>query len=110
MALVLRVLLFLLPLVAFVTFLKYRLSSDKSEAALAAETERLKRRLIFIAALFLLAVVALNIVTTRGTPAECYIPPKTVDGKIVKGRYVPNDDPACIAEKKRKMQRKPADT
>lgn len=103
MAILLRTLLFLLPLLAFFLIMKYRLSGDKSEEALAAETASLKRILILIAIAFGGLALLLNFISVQGSPNQCYIAPKSQDGQIIAGRYVDPDDPACLAAKSPKF-------
>ena len=102
MAVLLRLLLLLLPIVALLAFIRHRMKDDLSEEEQEQEIEKLRRTLTGLAASFALVAFSLYFLTDTGAPGTCYISPKTVDGKVVSGRYVAEDDPACIAERARK--------
>lgn len=93
MALVFRIVLLLLPIVALVLWLRWRSKNDLDEAAQDLELKRFRIGLGLLAAAMLLAGLGLRFTDDgSGSTDSVYIPPHVEDGKVVPGRFVPKDE------------------
>lgn len=92
MAVILRIILLLAPMLLLVMWLRWRMKKDRSEEELDTELFRLRLGLGILAGVALAAGIGLRIMDDDGGgPRMKYIPPHTVDGVVVPGRYVPED-------------------
>lgn len=92
-AAVLRIVLLLLPLVALLLWLRWRLKKDRDEEELARELSRLRRTLVVIVLAAVVAVLGLRFSDEEaGDPRTKYIPPHTENGQVVPGRFVPIEE------------------
>ncbi len=90
---ILRILLFLLPIVALIIWLRWRMKEDKDEAALDNDVRRMRTVLIVIALAILATGLALKFMDgDKGEARTKYIPPHTVNGEVVPGRFVAEDE------------------
>jgi len=92
MAIFLRIVLLLIPVLAVLAWLRWRMKEDKTEEERAADLAKLQKTLGVLVVVGLAAGLGLKLVDDRtGDPRTRYIPPHSEDGKVVPGRFVPED-------------------
>lgn len=92
-AAILRIVLLLLPLVALFMWLRWRMRTDRTEEELQADLIKLRKWLVGIIIVAIFSVLGLKFADeSAGDARTKYIPPHTVDGKVVPGRFVPADE------------------
>ncbi len=111
--LLVRLLLFVIPIVFVVMWVRHRLNRPDGEGVEQQEEIALAdRKMIrnFAVALGLMVVLALALYfgdSARDDAGKVFIPPHTVNGEVVPGRFVPADSPEA-REARRKGQLPPA--
>lgn len=92
---ILRVLLFLLPAVAFIFWVNLRRRAT-GEGGLDAQAARVQeRRLIVFTAVTVVAMLIVSFILSGrggGAPNQIYIPPHMENGELVPGRFVDSND------------------
>ncbi len=92
MAIFLRILLLSLPVIAVIAWLRWRMKEDKTEEERAADLAKLQKTLVVLVVVGLGAGLGLKLVDDRmGDARTRYIPPHSEDGKVVPGRFVPEN-------------------
>jgi hypothetical protein len=92
-AVILRLILLLIPVVALVMWIRWRMRTDRTEEELAADFARMRWSLIVLVLAAAAAGISLRLLDDqRGDPRSTYIPPHTEDGKVVPGRFKPADE------------------
>ncbi|WP_417465069.1 hypothetical protein [Kordiimonas sp.] len=90
---ILRIALLLMPLVAVIFWLRWRLKKDQTEEERQQDISRLQKTLGVLVLVALVAGVCLRLLDDRtGDARTRYIPPHSEDGKVVPGRFVSDDD------------------
>lgn len=93
MAIVLRLILLLAPILLLVMWLRWRMKRDRSEEDLDAELYRLRLGIGILVALALAAGIGLRLFDEgSGGPKMKYIPARTENGEVVPGGYVPEKE------------------
>lgn len=109
-----RLVLFLVPIVAVGLWVRHRMQRAGSTAEwdapsdaggdtpLDAEQRQLIRRALVLLAVFILAGVSLYFAdTSRDQAGKVYIPPRSENGAVVPGHFVPADSPEAAASRRR---------
>ena len=100
MAIVFRILLILIPIVAVILWLRWRASETMDEEDREAELKRLKVVLIaLVMALFGLGLSFRAMDDTSGDVDQVYVPARVEDGKVIPGKFVPRDEAEALKEK-----------
>ena len=93
MALLFRILLLSLPVIAVIAWLRWRMREDKTEEERLADFAKLRNTLGILVVVGLVAGIGLKLVDDRtGDPRTKYIPPHSENGQVVPGRFVPEDE------------------
>ncbi|NVJ70446.1 MAG: hypothetical protein HWE08_08845 [Alphaproteobacteria bacterium] len=109
-AAILRIILLLLPLVALLMWLRWRMKTDRSEDELQQDLTKLRRGLIVVVIMALATGIGLKLTDpNKGDARTKYIPPHTVDGEVVPGRFVPADEAPEEGEDTEPNQEAPRD-
>lgn len=93
MAILFRILLVLIPIVAVIFWLRWRASENLDEEERELELRRL--RMVLVALVLALFGVGLGFRTmddSTGDVDQVYVPARVEDGKVVPGRFVPRDE------------------
>lgn len=89
----LRILLLLLPLVAVLMWLRWRMRKDRTEEELQHEIANFRKVMGLLILVAIAAGVGLKLTDENtGDPRTKYIPPHTENGQVVPGRFVPVDE------------------
>ena len=91
-AIILRAFLFLIPVVALLMWLKWRMQVDRSEEELAADIAKLRTRLLLLVGAALAALLGLYFTDElRSKACMDYVPAHMENGKLVPGQFKPRD-------------------
>lgn len=89
---ILRAALLLMPLVAVIFWLRWRLKKDQTEEERRQDISRLQKTLGVLVLVALAAGMSLRLLDdSTGDARTRYIPPHSEDGKVVPGRFVSED-------------------
>ncbi|WP_417460165.1 hypothetical protein [Kordiimonas sp.] len=98
---ILRIALLLIPLVAVIFWLRWRLKKDQTEEERRQDISRLQKTLGVLVIVALAAGVSLRLLDDRtGDARTRYIPPHSEDGKVVPGRFVSEDEEEAVDNSK----------
>lgn len=105
-AIIIRLVLFLVPIVALLLWIRKRGKAaethpDGDHDEITADQRQILVRAAVIVALVAIMAVMLNIFDpTKDRADKVFIPPHVVDGEVVPGRFVDSDSPEAEALKK----------
>ncbi len=92
-AVILRLVLLVLPIVAVVIWLRWRMRTDRTEDELARDVGTLRKLLVLLIIVMIGAGLGLKLTDENtGDPRTKYIPPHTENGRVVPGQLVPADE------------------
>ncbi len=92
-AVILRLVLLLLPIVAVVVWLRWRMRTDRTEDELARDVGTLRKLLVLLIIVMIGAGLGLKLTDENtGDPRTKYIPPHSENGRVVPGKLVPADE------------------
>lgn len=92
-AAILRFVLLLLPIVAVVMWLRWRMRTDRTEEELEEHVGRFRKLLAILVLVAVGAGLALKLTDENtGDPRTKYIPPHSENGRVVPGKLVPADE------------------
>ena len=93
MIIILRLLLILLPIIAVVYWVRWRMKVDRSREDLDAEIAQMRRNLILIASATAVVAASFYLLDEgRGDEDMIYVPPRVEDGKMIPGHFIPRED------------------
>ena len=100
MAIVFRILLILIPIVAVILWLRWRASETMDEEDREAELKRLKIGLgALVVALFAVGIGFRTMDDSSGEVDQVYVPARVEDGKVIPGKFVPRQEAEALKEK-----------
>lgn len=93
MALLLRIILVLIPIVAVLAWLRWRMKRDLDEEVRLAEFKRLKISFVCLTVVLLFAGLGLRFLNdTSGNVDEVYVPARVENGVLIPGKFVPKEE------------------
>lgn len=93
MAVVLRILLVLLPIMALILWLRWRAKRDLGEEIRELEVKRLRVGMSILTAALLLTGLAFRFLDdTSGEIDQVYVPARMENGVLIPGKFVPRDE------------------
>jgi hypothetical protein len=99
-AAILRIVLLLLPVVAVLMWLRWRMRTDRTEDDLVRDVATLRKTLVILILVAVGAGLGLKFTDSNtGAPGTKYIPPHSENGRVVPGRLVPADEEPAEADK-----------
>ncbi|PCI61111.1 MAG: hypothetical protein COB37_08670 [Kordiimonadales bacterium] len=88
MAILIRILLLLLPMVGLIMWLRWRARRKAGEEISDGEYLRLQITLGGIAVMLLVAGLSLKFIGDSGAAGQVYVPAKIVDGQLIEGHFI----------------------
>lgn len=93
MVVVLRILLVLIPIIALLLWLRWRVKQDLDEETQQLEFKRLCVGMaVLVLALFATGLGLRFFDDSSGDVDQVYVPARVEDGKVVPGKFVPRDE------------------
>lgn len=93
MAVLLRILLVLLPIIALVLWLRWRVKREQGEDVRELEAKRLRVGMSILTVALLLTGLAFRFLdNTSGDVDQVYVPARVENGVLIPGKFVPKDE------------------
>lgn len=93
MAIVIRIILVLLPVIALILWLRWRSKRDLGEEIREIEARRLRIGMTVLTVMLLLTGLAFRFMDgTSGEVDQVYVPARVENGVLIPGKFVPKDE------------------
>lgn len=100
MAVVIRIILVLLPIIALILWLRWRSKRDQGEEIRELEAKRLRIGMSILTVALLLTGLAFRFLdNTSGEVDQVYVPARVENGVLIPGKFVPKDEVPEEAQK-----------
>ena len=106
MALVIRILLLLLPVVLVLLWVRWRMKKNSEEGLTDKDAKQLRLGLVSVIIGLVLAGVGLRFTDDSSDANKVYVPAYMENGKLVPGGFLPADHPEAVKHLERTKKKK----